>query len=239
VAVCIAITRGGWGEAYAFGSHAEADTHPLIQFGDAIMVGPEGILRQYSLPELGRLLRMIGDEDLREAVLAPIHPDLALPERRRQERGAEQVDAIWAGLEALVQPVPTDAAAILDLVRRNRTLMIQEGHMAAEEKNKTTGTTTTAATTAAAAAPKAPKPPRYPLTNVITLLADKDGKKFGKDNNPKRAGSKAGDRFAKLVDGMTVEAFVKAVGNQAEAFADLDFGVKHGQLTVAAPKENF
>lgn len=50
----------------------------------------------------------------------------------------------------------------------------------------------------------------HPLTAVITLGSDKDGKKYGADNNPKRAGSAAAGRFAAYKDGMTIDAALKA-----------------------------
>lgn len=50
----------------------------------------------------------------------------------------------------------------------------------------------------------------HPLSAVVTLGADKDGKKYGPDNNPKRAGSAAATRFALYKDGMTIEAALKA-----------------------------
>ena len=73
-----------------------------------------------------------------------------------------------------------------------------------------------------AAAPKAAKPaaekkdpkPRtiggFPMNATITLGVNKDSKKYGADNNPKRAGSAAAARFALYKDGQTVEAALKA-----------------------------
>jgi hypothetical protein len=50
----------------------------------------------------------------------------------------------------------------------------------------------------------------HAMSAVISLGTDKDGKKYGPDNNPKRAGSAAATRFALYKDGMTVEAALKA-----------------------------
>ncbi len=50
----------------------------------------------------------------------------------------------------------------------------------------------------------------HQLSAVITLGANKDGKKYGADNNPKRAGSAAALRFAAYKDGQTIEQALKA-----------------------------
>ncbi len=50
----------------------------------------------------------------------------------------------------------------------------------------------------------------HALTAIITLGVNKDGKKYGPDNNPKRAGSAAATRFAVYKDGMTIDAALKA-----------------------------
>jgi len=69
-----------------------------------------------------------------------------------------------------------------------------------------------AADTAAAATKHRPIPrdPKFADTGIITLLADKDGKTFGADHNPKKPGSASAERFAKYVDGMTVKAAKEA-----------------------------
>jgi len=224
--VCLAITREGWGDIWRFASRDAAYGHALVQPSDAILAGAEDITRQYNMLEIGRLLEKIGDEALRVAVLSSVHPDLGLPDRVRLERVAERADRIWDRLLGLARDVPEDPAEVLKQVRTDRRLMTQlnqkkDDNMADAPK-----------TAAAAAAPKAEKKQKFADTAVIRLQADKDGKKFGKDNNPKRAGTTTHDRFAKLVDGMTVAAYVKAVGNQAAAFSELDYNQKKSFLKV-------
>lgn len=230
--VCLVITRGGWGDVWRFASRDAAIGHALWHSEDALLAGAEDITRQYNMLEIGRLLEMIGIESLRVEVLSSVHPDLGLPDRVRLERVAERADRIWDGLLGLARDVPEDPAQVLELVRSDRENVLRtqnkEAHMA-DDKNKTGAA---AGTTAAAAAPKAPKAKKFADTSVIRLQADKDGKKFGKDNNPKRAGTTTHDRFAKLVDGMTVAAYVKAVGNEAQAFSELDYNQKKGFLKI-------
>lgn len=50
----------------------------------------------------------------------------------------------------------------------------------------------------------------YPLEGKITLLCDKDGKPYGKENNPKRAGTATHGRFELYQNGQTVEEAYKA-----------------------------
>lgn len=50
----------------------------------------------------------------------------------------------------------------------------------------------------------------YAPTAKVTLLADQEGKKYGKDNNPKRSGSASASLFEKYKDGMTVQQAVDA-----------------------------
>lgn len=42
-------------------------------------------------------------------------------------------------------------------------------------------------------------------TTILSMLKDDDGKPYGATNNPKREGSKAAARFAKYLDGKTLE----------------------------------
>ena len=79
--------------------------------------------------------------------------------------------------------------------------------------------------------------PKHPGDATITLLADKDGNPFGKDNNPKRAGSASAARFANYVNGMTVDQALAAGITRP----DLDFDVQKKFIsisggTVPAPK---
>lgn len=83
---------------------------------------------------------------------------------------------------------------------------------------------------AKAPAEKTPGAPRgTPGDAIITMQADKNGKKYGVDNNPKKAGSKGAERFALYVDGMTVDAALKA-GIWA---ADISWDVNKGFVVVS------
>lgn len=57
---------------------------------------------------------------------------------------------------------------------------------------------------------------------------DKEGKKYGKDNNPKRG--KSAERFSKYRDGMTVEEALKA----GLTGVDLNWDVQRKFISIAA-----
>jgi len=71
--------------------------------------------------------------------------------------------------------------------------------------------------------------PKYKPDATITLLADKDGKPYGKDNNPKRQGSKSGERFALYTNGMTVDQAIAAGITRP----DLDFDVQKKFISIS------
>lgn len=71
--------------------------------------------------------------------------------------------------------------------------------------------------------------PKFKPDMKITLLSDKDGKVYGKDHNPKRAGSKAGERFALYVNGMTVDQALAAGLTRG----DLDFDAQKKFISIA------
>ena len=52
--------------------------------------------------------------------------------------------------------------------------------------------------------------PKFKGDMIITMLADKDGNVYSKDNNPKRPQSKSAERFAFYVSGMNVDQAIAA-----------------------------
>lgn len=69
----------------------------------------------------------------------------------------------------------------------------------------------------------------FELSQKISLQKDKEGKAYGKDNNPKRDGSKAAEVFSLYKDGMTVQE-AKDAGIPS---ADIKFNNDKGYLKVA------
>lgn len=222
--VCLAVTRGGWGDVWLFDSADDAHAHALIQPGDAVIESPADVLRQYNLLELPRLLRKIGDDALTERVTSGVPTQQEQTLHLRTEAASRYRLDLFEGLERLGSPPPSDPAEIVEMVRVDRQLMKKESSM--PENKPAAG----AAATKPAAPAKTPRPPKYADGAKIALQADKDGKKYGKDNNPKREGSASATRFALYKDGMTVKSFVDAGGT----LADIDNDVKKGYVKVAA-----
>jgi hypothetical protein len=127
--------------------------------------------------------------------------------------------------EKSVQP-PNDPAEICDLIRRDRQLSKKERKMtkATTKPAETDAAAKSAETNAAGEAPKKAPVPREPKVSndaTITLLADADGKVYGPDHNPKRAGSASAQRFALYKTGMTVAEFMEKGGSRADVTHDM------------------
>lgn len=215
------------GDWFLFGSHAEADQHPLVQYGDVICEGADKIEKNWTHLDLPDLLRTLGDETFRADFLREVHAIgvlnwITVLDRHRRR--------IWAAMLAKCSPPPSDPAEICNLVRRDRILSIKEKRPMAKEATTATAENTAAA--APAAERKAPTPPvrepKFKNDMTITLLADKNGNAFGKDNNPKRQGSKSAERFALYTNGMTVEQALAAGLSRA----DMEHDTKHNFISI-------
>lgn len=232
---CVAITRDGHGDIWAFNSFTEADTHPLIQYGDRIIDGPKKISTRLTLAEIPRILRRVGRSDLADTVQscfdAPTHT-------QRVRRVDEYSKFIWTALLEKARPAPNNPEELVQLIVRDRKLSIQESKkMEAENPTTEAATEATAAPKAKKAkAPKAegeaaaPKAERYNREHKIRLLSNAEGVKYGPENNPKRAGSASHDRFAMYEDGMTIGAAIEK-GVKTD---DIAWDTKKGFIEVVA-----
>lgn len=213
---------------YSFESRAQADAHPLIQYGDAILDGPADITAQYNLLEIGRLIAMLGCEKTRLSVLRSIHPDLGLRHSERLKKVEERAADIWSLMEQAAVSPPSDPAEIMTLIQKDREAT-KESTMTDKAANAAPKTD---AKEKAPAKEKVVKAPKYAGTSTIKLLSDKDGKQFGADHNPKRAGSASALRFANYSDGLTIAELLEKGDSQATVFADLDYDIKKGFIEV-------
>lgn len=242
----IAVTRAGRGAVFSFSSVLSADTHPVVQFGDAIITSMSEIRQCLTMDECAMVAEKVGDKYLADEIReCPSSSSEASSVRYAMEK-------LWDVLQKRAPKPPTDHAKILQIIIADRISTRQNGvhvrprgdfqmskahkHEAeaqveeapvAEVAAEDTALTETLADALKTEAPKTspiPRTPRFADTGVITLLADKDGKKYGPENNPKKQGSASADRFAKYVDGQTV-AEAKAAGVVNGDFAnDTDRG---------------
>lgn len=212
---CIIVTRDGWGDVWEWtGKPADC---PLLQPGDAVLCEPWDVLRNYNTLEIIRFTRAYCSSSMLESVARALEGTQGERDTLRRRALEPLLPDMWDQLLQSAKPVPSDASELSRVVRQDT-----------KEKEKTM------AEAAKKEAEKAPKKTRNTFDDKDTIVmgVDKDGKKYGKDNNPKRAGTKAEARFAKFRDGMTVGEFVKAVGSYATAKADIDWGIKKGQLSI-------
>lgn len=226
---CVAVTQGGWGKFYLFADKKSAEDHPLVQYGDSVLCGPDCVVEQYNVLEIGRLLAMLGDEKLRLSVLRSIHPELGLKNSERVKRISERAPDIWDRIKLAASQPPADPSEIIKLVAIDRKQQSKESTM---EDVKNQEAATAAQTTKAEKPVKAPKPPKYANDDIVRMLSDKDGKQYGADNNPKRSGSATAIRFANYRDGVTVGELLSNGDTQSKIFADLDYDQAKGFIEI-------
>lgn len=211
---CVAVTVGGRGTPWLFESRAEAEEHPLVQPGDAVVARASDLFKQYSLYEIEVLLRVVGDGALSKRVLASL-PEREVSERIRTERFEKEYgQTLFKALVAAASPPPSDPAEVCRLIREDRKKWKKESLTMAKDSTKGKP-----ATAKKADAPKKSGGGRGRTFNgkdTIQLLADKNGKPYGKDNNPKRAGTASATRFAFYKNGMTVDKFLEAGGDPSD-----------------------
>lgn len=237
----VAITRMGFGSLWLFSSRREADEHPLIQYGDAILTGPGDIERQYTNLEIPLLCEQLQRKELANEFRIKIRD---LDGRIRHTYKEQLLEYLWVLLTGKAVKPPTDPTEVFNLVIEDRRVtrttdpreklnMARRPETAATDPSAAVDPTvgdTAAATASAPAAPKAPKEPKGPdKTKIVRLLNDKEGKQYGAEHNPKKAGGTAAARFALYVNGMTVGAALDA-GVKA---ADIDYDRKKGFIELA------
>ena len=215
--VCVAVTRGGFGDVWLFDSRTEAFLHPIVQYGDALLLGPEDLVYQYNWLEWNNLRRLAGMEPL---------PPADLTRRQHLAISGQQSGRIFEALLARASRPPSDPQQTCDIVSRDRRL----GTMAKKKEDAPkppAGTVRVAPTPkdGDAVSPVGVRGPKgVPLDAVIHMGHNKDGVPFGPDNNPKKPGSKTHGRFALYVQDMTIEQAIAAGIPTADLVYDRDHG---------------
>lgn len=228
----VAITRMGFGVIYDFPSRLAADDHPLVQYGDPILAGPRDLVANYRPNEFPVLFTLCGRPELGDEFIAQYDK---LPTDHQKRAFVEQyAEPLWELVVSTRQTVPADPEQIVALVKEDRkstrlnppitlkglTMAKRSKAAEAEVENQVEGEATE----------KAPRGPRINRDRKITLLSDAEGKQYGADHNPKRAGSASAARFACYVDGMTVGEALDA----GITTADLAWDQKAGFIEVSA-----
>jgi hypothetical protein len=217
---CIAITRAGRGKAFRFDTLIEADEHPLIQYGDAFLSGPEDVSKNYNWNGIRDLKEVLEDFDTPEALLNDLQHKDDIP---------GVAERIWDVLVNAPQP-PSDPEVILNMVREDRAIT-RSNHMA-DDKKKTTAAENKDASKGGTAEPKPKRSGSYDDAATITFGKDKEGNAYGPKNNPKREGSKSHERFAAYKSGMTVRQALDA----GVLGADLKYDEGKEFIVITPPK---
>jgi len=224
---CVAVTCWGWGDIWAFEGPEEARLHPLIDTCDVIINSAEDVAKNWNYLFLPRMCaEVLGDKVASERARERI--STAESDRVREERMQELSRAVYDALCRKSKTPPSAHKTICEMIVRDR-IRTDEWH---RRENARRSSVTEAAKTTAAAAPKEEKAKTvggFALTAKITLGKDKEGKAYGKDNNPKRAGSASAALFEKYKDGMTVEQ-AAAAGLTAAA---LKWDSEHDFIKIA------
>lgn len=232
--VAIVVTRAGKGEVFSFKTVLLADNHPITQFGDPIMVNATQLRQCLTMKECSSVAMRIGEPTLaREIQECPKEYKSAVD---------RLMTSLWDKLERSAPAPPADPAVVMQKITGDRIATRSTGihirprgdfEMSDEAVNEATQGHEEAAAAATETAEKKhrpiPKDPKYADTGVITLLADKDGKQYSAEHNPKKPGSASHERFSKYVDGMTVKAAKEA----GLLNGDLDNDVKKGYIKIA------
>jgi len=199
---CVAVTVDGYGTVWGFDSPEAARRHPIVQHTDPILTTPSDVARSWSPLFLPRMVSQV----LNGAVEADARNDVILEE-----------------LMSRAAAPPDDPAEICRIVIADRARYEGAHPLSSRNTTMTNGTTTAAAAPAAAAAAAPKTIAVFAPTAKISFGKDGEGNAYNaKDNNPKRAGSKGAERFAKYKDGMTVEEATKVGITAADLKWDTD-----------------
>lgn len=225
----IAILRSGRGRVVRFVNLTVADMHPITQYGDPIISSADEVFSNMTVSDM-----------ISSAEISAIDPALIRylrgcdPASKSHRRDAAEM--FWESAQKHANPPPADPAAIVAQITEDKLATRKTGvqhrssgayKMSEEQTNSGEGQTADAGEKTKRA--PIPRDPKYANASIIKMGADKDGKPYGADNNPKKAGSASADRFAKYVDGMTCEQAREAgITN-----GDLDNDVKKGLITIS------
>jgi hypothetical protein len=202
----VGITKEGYGRARVYPSRTEARSRPAV---DLILETGEDVVDAYPPPdELSALMAVCGRSDLADEVRRRV---AELPTARRRALAVRPLETeVWHAVLTAAQ---------------------QEKSMAAVAEGTAPTQKTRKATARDARDPgQAGRPSKWPDEAKITLLKNEEGRTYGGDLNPKRAGSLAADRFTHYRTGMTVAEYRKVAGSNA--LADLAWDTEHKFISV-------
>lgn len=224
---CVAVTCWGWGDVWGFQTAEEARLHPLIDTCDVILSGPDAIPKNWTYLFLPRMVdEVLGNREVASRLREMLNR--AEDGRGRDDVMANVSQGLWNQLNARAKAPPTNPKTICEMIVADRK-RADEWHRREANRRSTMNAPATGSAPAAAKEEKPKTIAGKAPTAKVAFGKDKEGKPYNTtDNNPKRAGSKSGDRFAKYKAGQTLEEAVAA----GITPADIKWDIDHGYITA-------
>lgn len=217
--VCIVITRNGTGDAYKFRDKRAARLSPITQLYDVVAADSKELAEQYGRDEADSLLRFAEGRDRARLVDAF---ETWRSEPRNRLLSFEARDLAWRLVLSAAKEPPLESSELVSIISEDR-LAVESG-IRSRPESATQGEYSPhlRKEREMSEAEKKSRKPRMSDEAVIKILVDK---------NPKRANTKAAERFGYYKDGQTVKA-AKDAGVTA---ADLAYDVAHNYISVTEP----
>lgn len=216
--VCVVVTRNGDGDAWRLDSQLAVRLHPLVQLDDVCACSASELLGQYGRSYAPSLARHLPEGRRRDNALSALEAWRARA-GVREEREAQQVaEEVFAHLSRNAPKPPTDPGELIRIITEDR--RAREGTTLRSLPTSTADKERHMSETAATETEKKPRAARFADDATITVKAAE---------NPKRAGSKSFDVFAKYKDGMTVKEAKEA----GISTADLRYDSEHDFISIA------
>jgi len=225
---CIAISRDGLGDLWMFESPLHAGRDPIYQFGDPLIFGADQITKQIAISRLPALMKRLGAELLEQEIARSLKETEGMAFQVRIDAVNVYAKQMWQILCQNASETPEDPVEIVKLIREDRILAQKEARTMEKTDSTTAKTTATKPDGKAPAEKKSRKLSGHDPKSTIHFGSDKEGKKYGPTNNPKREGSASADRFALYKEGMTIEEALTA----GVRSVDIGWDVSKGFITI-------
>lgn len=109
---CIAITCGRRGDVWLVDSFEQADLHPLIQYGDAILQSEDDVFKQFNELEIPGLLLRLNKTTLRDRFHVKMNDVKDCTSKIKHKILQEFSTDIWNLLMSVAQPILNDPELI-------------------------------------------------------------------------------------------------------------------------------
>lgn len=222
--VCLVVTRNGMGDVFKFPDKKAARLHPIAQVYDVFAADSMELAAQYGRDEAETLLRFAEGRDKARLIDAF---EIWRSDRHSALLSFEARDIAWRLLLGRAQEPPADPVEVVRIIEEDRRALESGIRSRPESANPGEFSPYRSKERAMAEAEKKARAPRVSDDAVIKILVDA---------NPKRAGSKAAERFALYKNGMTVKQAKDAGITASDLSYDSASDEKRGPyISITAP----